>query len=385
MLSKSRIVAIFALGLASTLIAVGILLPRLFPEETPVPLGLQHTTLSLRDPKATVGTGYLALGEDKKITAPVVRQFNIELGEPASENEATARVGVSNSRENVKDDLESLLDAQVYSYRLNRVTGQAVGDAKVSDTPATPPSKTSMPGYWAKFPIDTQQQTYDYFDWTLRQAFPAHFKGTETHQTTDGKDMQVYLFHQDIEPTKVSDRVASFRSSIHKDAKRAELHHGGWREIAVEPQSGLIVGVEEHIKDDYRAKGKPVDVLLEFNGRTTESTEAGMLDQAESLGGKRSTEAWGTGLIIAGAVILVVSLVVALRRGRGRRGAGTGGATDAGDAADTDAGDTEDAGADAAGAGGDETGTGAAAGTGGTTDAGTPDTDAGGRGASTSN
>lgn len=366
MLSKSRIVAIFALGLASTLIAVGILLPRLFPEETPVPLGLQHTTLSLRDPKATVGTGYLALGEDKKITAPVVRQFNIELGEPASENEATARVGVSNSRENVKDDLESLLDAQVYSYRLNRVTGQAVGDAKVSDTPATPPSKTSMPGYWAKFPIDTQQQTYDYFDWTLRQALPAHFKGTETRQTTDGKDMQVYLFHQDIEPTKVSDRVASFRSSIHKDAKRAELHHGGWREIAVEPQSGLIVGVEEHIKDDYRAKGKPVDVLLEFNGRTTESTEAGMLDQAESLGGKRSTEAWGTGLIIAGAVILVVSLVVALRRGRGRRGAGTGDADAAGtggatDADDTDAGDAAD------------------------TDAGTPDTDAGGRGASTSN
>src|SRR5699024_3661837 len=113
--SKSRIVAVFVLGLASAMIVAGVLLPRLFPE---VPLGLQHTTFTLEDEDATVGPGYLGVGEDEPIQAPVARQFNMQLGQPATEEEATVRVGVSNARTNVDDDLESLLDAQVYSYRL---------------------------------------------------------------------------------------------------------------------------------------------------------------------------------------------------------------------------------------------------------------------------
>lgn len=319
MMSKSRIVAVFVLGLASAMIVAGLLLPRLFPEERPVPLSLQHTTFTLEDKKATVGPGYLGLDEDKPIEAPVARQFNMQLGQPATEDEATVRVGVSNARTNVDDDLESLLDAQVYSYRINRVTGEAVGEAKVADTPATPPSTVSVEGSWAKFPVDTQQQTYDYFDWTARHAYPAEFKGTERRETSDGKDMEIYLFRQEIPAEKVGSRYNGIRNSIQKDGKQAELYHGGWREVAVEPASGMIVGIEEHIKDEYRNEaGKAVEPLLVFEGRTTEDNERQMLDQAEELGGKRSTQAWGRGLFWAGVVLLIGALIVALRRERKR-------------------------------------------------------------------
>lgn len=318
--SKSRIVAVFVLGLASAMIVAGVLLPRLFPEERPVPLGLQHTTFTLEDEDATVGPGYLGVGKDEPIQAPVARQFNMQLGQPATEEEATVRVGVSNARTNVDDDLESLLDAQVYSYRLNRMNGEAVGEAKVSDSPATPPKAVELEGSWAKFPVDTKQQSYEYFDWTARHAYPAEFRGTERRETSSGGEKEIYLFRQEIPAEKVSSRYSGIRNAIVKDGDRAELYHGGWRELAVEPASGMIVGIEEHIQDEYRnAEGEAVEPLLTFEGRTTEANERLMLDQADELGGKRSTEKWGRGVFWAGVILLLAALVVALRRERKRR------------------------------------------------------------------
>ena len=62
-----------------------------------------------------------------------------------------------------------------------------------------------------------------------------------------------------------------------------------------------------------------MEPLLTFEGRTTEANERLMLDQADELGGKRSTEKWGRGVFWAGVILLLAALVVALRLERKRR------------------------------------------------------------------
>ncbi len=319
MLSKLRVPALLALIVGVALIVVGILLPKMVSSDRPVPLELESSTFMLVDPNATVGANYQGLDETESVQAPVARQFKISLDQPADENEASARVGVTTYRQDVKDDLEALLDAQVFSYRVDRFTGEAVGGAgKVADTPVVPSNAVPMEGYWAKFPTSTEKRTYDYFDVTLRDALPAHFDREETRTTNDGHDVPVYVFRQEIEPSSVKEQYEGIRNEITdpESGEKAQLFHGGWREITVEPKSGLIVGVEEDVKDVYQIDGKEVDTLLQFHGRTDGHENQRMLEQARTIGHQRDIPKWRVALIVAGAIVAAVSLFVVLRSGK---------------------------------------------------------------------
>lgn len=326
MLSKSRIIALLALIVGVALIVAGILLPRMIADERPVPLELSSSTLSLVDPDATVGPNYQGADGDKPVQTPVARQFSVSLDQPADDKEASARVGVSTYRQDIDDDLQALLDAQVFSYRVDRTTGEAVGGAaKVSDTPVVPSTDVPMEGYWAKLPANTQQQTYDYFDVTLRKALPAEFNREDMRTSATGESVPVYVFRQEIEPTSVRASYQGIRNEItdKESGDPAQLFHSGWREITVEPKSGLIIGVEEDIHDAYRTgttqgDGKEVETLLDFHGKTGESEDQKMLAQAQSIGGQRDVGLWRIGLIVAGVIVSVIALIVALRPGRRR-------------------------------------------------------------------
>ena len=320
MLSKSRIFAVLTLLLACGMVAAGLLMPKLVTEDRPVPLELQSSALTLRDDDATVGPAYLAPGEKDEIKAPVSRQFKMTIGEPNTEDTAAARVGVSSHRDNVKNDLESLLDAQVWSFRMNRFTGVAEGKATIADTPGTPPGKGEVPGQWAKFPTNTEQRDYTYFDWTARKDFPATFVRTETRQS-QGKDVEVYVFHQDIPDTNIAQQYHGFRNTMTtEDGKQAYLHHGGQRELVVEPKSGMLISVAEDIRDVYRdSQGKEVQKLLEFNGKVDSDIESSMLAQAMRVGEKRQVEKWSRILLWAGLALGVVALAVAPRPGSSTR------------------------------------------------------------------
>ncbi len=320
MLSRTRILALLALMVGVALVIAGILLPKMVSSEHVVPLELKATTLRLQDPQATVGSNYRA-GEEGDITAPVARQFNISLGEPATEDQASARVGVSTYREDTEDDLKSLLDAQVFSFRVDRITGQAVdGAGKVADTPVVPSSEVAMEGYWAKLPANAERTTYDYFDVTLRTALPAEFNREETRTASDGTDMPVYVYRQEIEPRSVREQYQGIRNEITdpESGETAQLMHGGWREITVEPKSGLIVGVEEDIRDTYQLDGKEIQTLLAFHGRTYAEDELQMLQQAQSVGTDKNISTWRTILLAAGALVIVISLVLVFRRSNSR-------------------------------------------------------------------
>lgn len=322
MLSRSRIISIFGLVIGVAMLVAGMLLPGLLAVDQPIPLGLKRSTLTLRDNNAKIGPNYQGLGAKGVIEAPVVRQFNMTLGQPASEEKAAARVGVSTRRGDVDDDLKALLDAQIFSFHVDRYTGAAIkGEGKVADTPATPSADVVMGGQWAKFPDNTERRTYDYFDVTLRKALPAHFVRESEVTAENGESVPVYIFRQDIEPESVKQQYDGFRNEITDPGtgQKAELFHGGFREITVEPMSGYILGVEEGIKDVYMAGGKEVQPLLEFHGQTTGNTRDEMLLQAREIWNLRTIHTWKVALLVSGAIVTAVSLIVALRPDRRSR------------------------------------------------------------------
>ncbi|MGJ4115981.1 DUF3068 domain-containing protein [Corynebacterium macclintockiae] len=316
-----------ALGalIGCALITVGVMLPKVVANDKALPLDLAATTITLKDPAAVIGPNYQGPKRKEDVTAPVNRQFKITLEEPATEDEASARVGVSTARTDVKDDLESLLDAQVWSFTVDRRTGEAKGDAKVSDTPATPATDGEIAGYWAKFPQGTEKRTYDYFDMTLRRALPAEFTGTRNVTTAEGREHELYVFRQEIPATSVAKEYAGIRNTITVEdengkPQRAQLFHEGWRELTVEPKSGLLVSVEEDVKDTYRdSSGKDVENLLKFHGKTPQSVTQSMLNQAMEVSGQRHTDKWGVALIVAGVIVAAASVVLVVWKTAKRR------------------------------------------------------------------
>ena len=166
-------------------------------------------------------------------------------------------------------------------------------------------------------PQETQKQAYPYFDQTLRKAVSAEFKGTVNRTNDQSRETELYVFRQTLEPTNVAKLYPGVRHemTMEKDGKQVKgyLTHSGWREITVEPRTGLIVSVEEKIDDVYVSdKGEEIGELLRFHGKTNQPVEQAMLAQALVTSGKRDTQTWGVVLMVAGAIVAAASVVIVL-------------------------------------------------------------------------
>lgn len=308
-----RPIAIFSLILGVALLTLGWLLPKAITPERPVPLELAATTLTLEDENATVGQAYPASG-GKTEQAPVQKQFNITLSQPADEETAAAKVGVSTSRTDVDDEAEGLMTAEIWNFMVDRMTGEVTGEAKVADTPATPATTVPNISTWAKFPQDVEQRDYDYFDDQLRAPVPATFKGTINKPDAAGEDHELYIFEQVIPDSKVAEHYDSIwnTTTVERDGEQVEgdLIYSGTRTLTVEPRSGLIVALEESLDSRYEdAEGNRLDDLLVFNGKTTDKVERDMLHQALKLGEFRHSNTWGLVLTGVGAIVTAASLI----------------------------------------------------------------------------
>ncbi|HIW90589.1 MAG TPA: DUF3068 domain-containing protein [Candidatus Corynebacterium avicola] len=352
MLPRSRVVAVLALGLGCILFAVGLALPAMVPPDRAVPLSLEQRQLTMQDDEAEVGPSYLvngAGGEDgsngadgaddaegdqpQTETVPVTKTYAVSLGEPADEDSASATVGVTSVRDDLADagtdgtagtdsadgadaetqNPESLLDAEVWSYRLDRHSGASLGEGKVADVPGSPAAATEVSGQWLSFPRDTEQQRYQVFDNLLRRTMPATFVQTED---VDGDE--VYVFRQEFDNEPVAEsNPGYFRNAPaavgDADAQDAQLVRSGTREFRVEPTSGMIVSVTEDLRDAYVSGGEETELLTAFAGSTPDDVRGELLDQAVELGRDRPTRQWGLALTVTGAIVALGCAVVALR------------------------------------------------------------------------
>lgn len=339
MLPKSRVLAVLVLGLGCILLGAGLVLPRLVDADRPVPLELAENRLTVTDPAATIGKAYLAAAKDTDpdvVTGPVSRTWAVGLGEPADNDTAAATVGVTTMRDDMAasfGDDTGLLDAEVWSLRVDRRSGETVGgtgDTRVADTLGSPAQDAAVDGQWLKFPRDAGQETYPFFDTLLRRALPAVFTRDED---VDGHTVRVYRQEMTAEPVltahpgypRLTQTVVTPGDKDRPGTTSVStLHRTGTREITVEPTSGMIVSVREDLHDFYAAAdGAETGLLLDLHAQTPVEDRTALLDQALDVGGRRPVGVWGLALTVIGAIVTVAAGVVALRpQRRCRRGSG---------------------------------------------------------------
>jgi hypothetical protein len=167
------------------------------------------------------------------------------------------------------------------------------------------------------FPFNTQQQDYDFFDTTARQAFPARFMGEEEIQGT-----RVYRFEQTVPETVIEQRQVPGRlvGGAEGTDLWADRVYSNMRTIWVEPTTGIIVNGQEEVRQVLRARGTGTEgvTLLEGTLAFDDATiAAGLARAADANSGINLLTLWlPIGLGVVGAAGLIVGIVL-VRRGRG--------------------------------------------------------------------
>ncbi|VZH84434.1 DUF3068 domain-containing protein [Corynebacterium rouxii] len=306
MLPTTRILSVLLLGVGVALGVVGILGPRWVNTDARLPLDLSQTTFTLKDDHARTRL----INGGRVLDAGVVRQLHMDILPPTDADTATVRIGVSDSRESRQEDVDRLIQASVWTYPLNRLSGEALVPATVSSQLGSPTEKVSVAGPWLKFPSDAQQTTYEVFDPTLRSAIPAVFS-----EEIDRGGRTIYRYSQDIKPTNVAEKYASVFNTTQKGENTLYLYHSGNRQWYVDQISGLVVDVEENIEDYFGdADGTRREDALIFHGRMSEDDKAALFEQASAVSDGSVARVLYRVALVAGVLLSAVGLLGAFRR-----------------------------------------------------------------------
>jgi hypothetical protein len=174
-----------------------------------------------------------------------------------------------------------------------------------------------------KLPFNTQEQTYQFWDLTLRKALPMLYQDTES---LDG--VTVYKFVQTIKPTpsgKPQKLPANLLDLPGTGNVESQAYYSNIRTIWVEPETGVIIKGQEQQYNTIRAKGRDRLITTKVTiGYSPESVA--ML--AKTYGDKGSRLhlvrtvlpliALGSGLVLVGLGLVLV-LVPAQEGGARRR------------------------------------------------------------------
>lgn len=311
MLPKSRIFSVLLLGLGVALIAAGLAASSFMSFSPRLPLDIKGTTWTLQDDNAS--SQQLSADGTAQYEGPMTYQLNLDVQDPADKDTATLRVGESAIRGGT-GNVEDLSFARVWTYPVDRLSGEATGPAALSHTLGSPTAEVPVEGYWMKFPAEAEQTTYPVFDPVLRKATDAVF---EESLDIDGRT--VYRYHQDIEPTNVATLYAGGTTTTltNEDGSTEQgyLYHDATRDLYVDQVTGLVVGMEVDIRDYWGDRaGAEREVQFAFAGATDEESRAELLQQAERFPRSAVGQWLRWGSIGLGAVLALVGLLGAFRR-----------------------------------------------------------------------
>lgn len=319
MLPRSRIIAVLIIGLGAAMIAAGAFLPRLVSDDPKIPLDLPDTTYTLRAEDG-VSSALNPEGGREDAFGPVRRQFHGELIEPADEQRVSVRMGTSTTRELPPevmgtDPILELVDAAVWTFTVDRLSGEFLGPAMLTDQMAGVPVEVPVDGHWVKFPADAGPVSYPIFDDFLRGTVPAEYVGTE-----DLGGNEVLRYRQTIAPTNLATRYRSNLTQINVDDKTGFLTYQGTRDWLVEPESGMVVDIDEDLDLRWETReGERLRTFLRFVGGVDEQASAHLLQQALDVADTAPVRPWSIALLVIGAILAFGGIVGALRsEGRDR-------------------------------------------------------------------
>ena len=303
MLRFSRSLAALVAGVGIALVVAGMLAPRVLLSGERLPLALGDATWTITDPD----------GRRAGESAPVTRQLHLEVMEPSGDERAAIRVGDSVRAGEAPGDFENLVSATTWSYELDRVSGEALSPAQAQVIFAMPAAQVAVNGVWLKFPSPAPASDVDVFDPVLRGSAVARFVDT---QEIGGRTVNRY--QQTVAPTNIAQRYADPRNTLTVDGERTFFTHAAERELLVDEQTGVVVGINERVDDYYAdAEGNGVQNVLTYDGRMD---EAQVTELVQRVGGAQPKAAnpllwWivtGVGAVLA--LVGLIGSVVSARR-----------------------------------------------------------------------
>jgi hypothetical protein len=155
-------------------------------------------------------------------------------------------------------------------------------------------------GLVAKFPIETQKKTYQFWDSSLKAATPIKYTGTGSVKGVD-----VYLFENSIEPTKVGTQEIplDLLGLEGTDNVTADEMYSVSRKLWVEPNTGVILKRSEQVLSTLDYDGAPRLTLTKV---TTGYDDKTVEHNAEEYGSQ------GRMLHAVHSVVPLVSLLLGL-------------------------------------------------------------------------
>lgn len=276
--------SVILVGLGIALVAAGIAVPAFLNFTARLPLDAQATTWTVEDDSGTAQT----LSEEGTDTyeGPLTYQLHLDVQDPSGAEDAQLRIGETTFRGTADDgeDVNNLVNAKIWTYGIDRLSGEAVTEANIAHTLATPAATTPVDGYWLKFPAQAEKTNYPVFDPYLRSAVDAVFE-----EEMDIEGRTVYRYHQDIEPTNVATKYADPFNTTQIDTEEGGtdtgyLFHSGSRDYYVDQATGMLVGMDINVDDYYGTRdGERVRDAFVFNGSTSEEDRSEFLAQAADM------------------------------------------------------------------------------------------------------
>lgn len=295
MLRFSRSLAALVAGVGIALVVAGMLAPRVLLSGERLPLALGDATWTITDPDG------MRAGK----SAPVTRQLHLEVMEPSGDERAAIRVGDSVRAGEAPGDFENLVSATTWSYELDRVSGEALSPAQAQVIFAMPAAQVAVNGVWLKFPSPAPASDVDVFDPVLRGTAPARFVDT---QEIGGRTVNRY--QQTVAPTNVAQRYADPRNTLTIDGERTFFTHAAERELLVDEQTGVVVGINERVDDYYAdAEGNGVQNVLTYDGRMDEAQVTELVQRVGQAQPKAANPLLWWIVTGVGAVLALVGLI----------------------------------------------------------------------------
>ena len=295
MLRFSRSLAALVAGVGIALVVAGMLAPRVLLSGERLPLALGDATWTITDPDG------MRAGE----SAPVTRQLHLEVMEPSGDERAAIRVGDSVRAGEAPGDFENLVSATTWSYELDRVSGEALSPAQAQVIFAMPAAQVAVNGVWLKFPSPAPASDVDVFDPVLRGSAVARFVDT---QEIGGRTVNRY--QQTVAPTNIAQRYADPRNTLTVDGERTFFTHAAERELLVDEQTGVVVGINERVDDYYAdAEGNGVQNVLTYDGRMDEAQVTELVQRVGDAQPKAANPLLWWIVTGVGAVLALVGLI----------------------------------------------------------------------------
>lgn len=256
-------------GLGGFLLVIGVLLNvYAYPKLATAPMD-QDSVSSLFGPDATVfDIGSLSEIETD-LTTTALTKGDVDASEAAGDGTLVW----------VNSTSTKSADGVVRSRSIERVafdghTGLAVDCddcGTYSETVQGQPEDVEFEGQVFKFPFQTEQKSYDWWDGTLRRAEPAEFVRTEKLEGIDS-----YVFVQTIEPEvwtqmEVPPAVVGEEG---EDSIMADRAYGNVRTFWVEPETGVVLKRQEEQSATLQYEGEDrttlTDVVTSFSDETVQ-------------------------------------------------------------------------------------------------------------------